>query len=58
MYHKLGEVVLGGDLLTVLAGWNWKKPSANFPFLDTSCLPIESACPAARVSFAAAEEHH
>ena len=56
-YHKLGEVALGDDLLTVLAGWKWKKPSANFPFLDTSFPPMASTWPARRVSFGTAEEH-
>ena len=29
---------------------NWKKPSANLPFLETSLSPAASAWPAARVS--------
>lgn len=55
-FEYLGEVVLS-DLLVVLAGLNWKKPSANLPFLDTSLSPTTSAWPAVRVSFAVAEEH-
>lgn len=44
-------VVVLADLLMVPGpGWNWKKPSANLPFLDTSLSPSASVCPAARVS--------
>ena len=32
------------DLLKLVpgAGWNWKKPSANLPFLDMSLSPTTS----------------
>ena len=56
---ELREVVLlDMDLLTVvlLGGWNWKKPSANLPFAETSLSPTVSTWPAARVS-PLAEEH-
>ena len=49
-YHKQGEVALWDNLLMVLAGWYWKKPSANFPFLETSLPPTVSAWPTMRVS--------
>lgn len=54
---ELGEVV-SLDLLRVvlLGGWNWKKPSANLPFAETSLSPTVSTWPAARVS-PLAEEH-
>lgn len=40
------------DFLTMVsgAGWNWKKPSANLPFLDMSLSPTTSGWPAERVS--------
>lgn len=44
-------VVVLGDLLVVPGlCWNWKKPSANLPFLDMSLSPAARASPAARVS--------
>ena len=58
--YQTGEevVVTSVDLLMLddgTGGWNWKKPSANLPFLETSLSPAASVWPAARVSpFAAA----
>uniref|UniRef100_A0A8R7NXE7 Uncharacterized protein n=1 Tax=Triticum urartu TaxID=4572 RepID=A0A8R7NXE7_TRIUA len=43
----------------VLAGWNWKKPSANLLFLEKSLPPTASTWPSMRVSlYAAAKEEH
>uniref|UniRef100_N1R3P6 Uncharacterized protein n=1 Tax=Aegilops tauschii TaxID=37682 RepID=N1R3P6_AEGTA len=54
---ELWEVV-SLDLLRIvlLGGWNWKKPSANLPFAETSLSPTVSTWPAARAS-PLAEEH-
>uniref|UniRef100_A0A0D9XB98 Uncharacterized protein n=1 Tax=Leersia perrieri TaxID=77586 RepID=A0A0D9XB98_9ORYZ len=46
--YQLGEVMLS-DLLV----FGWKKPSANFPFLEMSLSPTVSACAPVRVSFVA-----
>jgi hypothetical protein len=55
----LGEVVVFPDLLRApgAAGWNWKKPRANLPFLETSLSPTVSTLLTARVSFVIAAEH-
>ena len=41
------------DLLMMVvpgAGWNWKKPSANLPFLDMSFSPTTSVWSTERLS--------
>lgn len=55
-----GGVVVSVDLLmtAVAGGWNWKKPSANLPFLEMSLSWVVNALPATRVSpFTGAVEH-
>lgn len=57
-YQSGFEEVVSMDSLRVvlLGGRNWKKPSANLPFAETSLSPTVSTWPAARVS-PLAEEH-